>query len=127
MAQLEDMHIHKTGALIRASVMLGAHAATEDITGDKLHKLDHYAKCIGLAFQIQDDILDIEAPTQALGKAQGADQARNKPTYPSLLGLEGAKQRAAELRENALDSLTALGECAQPLRWLADYIVHRSH
>jgi len=123
-AELEDMHIHKTGALIRASVLLGA-LCDPDIDSPLLEKLDHYAKCVGLAFQIQDDILDVEGETEELGKAAGADAARDKPTYPSLLGLDGARARARELVEDALASLRALDHRADPLRWLAEYVIAR--
>ena len=125
-AELENMHVHKTGALIRASVKLGA-LCQPDIDGITLKNLDHYAKCIGLAFQIQDDILDVEGDTETLGKMQGADQALNKPTYPALLGLESARQMARELHEDALCSLREMSEKADPLRWLADYIVQRPY
>jgi len=125
-AELENMHVHKTGALIRASVKLGA-LCQPDIDSTSLKNLDHFAKCIGLAFQIQDDILDVEGDTETLGKMQGADQALNKPTYPALLGLESAREMARELHEDALRSLDEMGEKADPLRWLADYIVQRSH
>jgi geranylgeranyl pyrophosphate synthase len=124
-AQLEDMHIHKTGALIRASVLLGALCA-EQIADKHKHALDRYGKYIGLAFQVQDDILDVTGNREQLGKETGADRALNKPTYPSLLGLNGARQRAWELHEAALDSLEGLGESANPLRWLSQYIVDRS-
>ncbi len=123
--QLENMHIHKTGALIRASVMLGA-LSREDVDEGVLKHLDHYAKCIGLAFQIQDDILDIEGDTATLGKPQGSDQAQDKPTYPALLGMDGAKARALELHDEAIVSLSDLGETADPLRWMAHYIIARS-
>jgi len=123
-AQLEDMHIHKTGALIRASVLLGALCAdTQDEA--RLKHLDHYAKYIGLAFQIQDDILDVVGDTATLGKTAGADTARDKPTYPALLGLSGARERAAELLAAAQESLAGFGAEADPLRGLADYIVQR--
>ena len=125
-AELENMHVHKTGALIRASIKLGA-LCQPDIDPETLKKLDHYAKCIGLAFQIQDDILDVEGDTATLGKTQGADQALNKPTYPALLGLESARQMAHELHQDALCSLADLGDSAAPLSWLADYIVQRQH
>lgn len=125
-AELEDMHVHKTGALIRASVKMGALCQPE-IAKEQLKKLDHYAKCIGLAFQIQDDILDVTSDTETLGKTQGADIALNKPTYPSLLGLEGAREMAEELHKNAHDSLDIFAEKAEPLRWLADYIVKRDY
>jgi farnesyl diphosphate synthase len=125
-AELENMHIHKTGALMRASVKLGALSCAY-IDDNLLGKLDHYAKCIGLAFQIQDDVLDIESNTATLGKVQGADQIHNKVTYPTLLGLRGAKQMAAELIEQALASLADLDQRADPLRWIAHYIINRDH
>ncbi len=125
-AELENMHVHKTGALIRASVKLGA-LCQMNIDSVTLKNLDHYAKCIGLAFQIQDDILDVEGDTETLGKMQGADQALNKPTYPALVGLDSARQMAHELHEDALNSLADMGENAEPLRWLADYIIQRTH
>jgi geranylgeranyl diphosphate synthase type II len=121
---LENMHIHKTGALIRASVMLGA-LSSPGVGEAQLKQLDHYAKCIGLAFQIQDDILDVEGDTETLGKTQGADLALNKPTYPALLGLDGAKQRAKELYQDALATLEEYGPAAEPLRWMAEYIISR--
>ncbi|WP_295513153.1 polyprenyl synthetase family protein, partial [Thiolapillus sp.] len=93
--ELEIMHIHKTGALIRASVQLGVLSAGG--SKEQLAKLEHYAKAIGLAFQVQDDILDITENTHTLGKTQGKDAADNKPTYPALLGLDGARQKAREL------------------------------
>ncbi len=124
LAQLEDMHIHKTGALIRASVLLGAFCQPA-LARTQLERLDHYAKCIGLAFQIQDDILDVVGETGTLGKTAGADRARAKPTYPALLGLEGARQRAAELLGEAQDALADLGTEANALRALADFIVTR--
>ena len=125
-AELEDMHVHKTGALIRASVKMGALCQPK-IDSEQLKKLDHYAKCIGLAFQIQDDILDVTSDTETLGKTQGADIALNKPTYPSLLGLDGAREMAAELHKDAHDSLDIFADKAAPLRWLADYIVKRNY
>ena len=120
------MHIHKTGALIRASVVLGA-LSQPTIDETRLTKLDHYAKCVGLAFQIRDDILDVEGETARLGKATGADQARAKPTYPALLGLAGARQRMTDLGSEALACLDAFGEHAAALRALCDYIVARDH
>lgn len=124
-AQLENMHIHKTGALIRASVLLGGLSC--DLSDEKrLSPLDRYAKNIGLAFQIRDDILDIEGETAVIGKAQGADALRNKPTYPALLGLDGAKVRAQELLDEAQDVLSCFGDKADPLRAIATYIVQRS-
>jgi geranylgeranyl pyrophosphate synthase len=125
LAQLETMHRYKTGALIRASVAMGAICAGAD--DKQLAALDDYAAAIGLAFQVQDDILDVTSDTATLGKQQGADIARNKPTYVSLLGLDAAKAKAAELHRQALDALREFGTSAIPLRQLASYIVERSN
>ena len=124
-AELEDMHIHKTGALIRASVLLGA-LCSDKTAQASYQALDHYGRYIGLAFQVQDDILDVTGHTSEIGKQAGADRALNKPTYPSLLGLTAARQRASELHAAALDSLQGLDHRADPLRWLSEYIVHRT-
>lgn len=123
-AELEDMHIHKTGALIRSSVMLGA-LTHHGLEAETLERLDHYAKCIGLAFQIHDDILDVEGETGTLGKRSGADQSLSKSTYPALIGLQSARQRAEELHEEAMDSLSGLDEKADPLRRISLYIIER--
>ena len=123
--QLETMHRHKTGALIRASVAMGAISAGADEA--QLAALDKYAAAIGLAFQVQDDILDVTGDTATIGKQQGADIARNKPTYVSLLGLDAAKAKADELHRHALGALVSFGESATPLRQLASYIVERSN
>ncbi|MFJ3076289.1 MULTISPECIES: (2E,6E)-farnesyl diphosphate synthase [Pseudomonas] len=123
---LEYMHRHKTGALIEASVRLGALASGRAEQA-QLDALQAYAQAIGLAFQVQDDILDVESDTATLGKRQGADVARDKPTYPALLGLEAAKAYAIELRDQALVALQGFGENAEPLRALARYIVERRH
>jgi len=125
-AELELMHIHKTGALIRTSVLMGAMCAPEP-AADALERLDHYGKCVGLAFQIQDDILDVVGDTQTLGKRQGADQALDKPTYVSHLGLDGARRQARDLHEDAMSSLADFGTGADPLRWISSYIVERAH
>lgn len=122
--ELENVHIHKTGALIRASVRL-ATLCKPELDESLRTALDHYAKCIGLAFQIQDDILDVEGDTQVLGKRQGADQARNKPTYPALLGMTEAKARARNLIDEALTSLHPLAAQADELRAIARYVVER--
>ncbi len=124
LAQLENMHIHKTGALIRASVRLGT-LFQPNLDEPLVHQLDHYAKCIGLAFQIRDDILDVESDTATLGKTQGKDQANDKPTYPSLLGLSESKERAQLLLDESIESLASLDERADPLRWIAEYIITR--
>lgn len=123
-AELEFMHIHKTGALIRASVMLGAHCG-DGVDGDLLEAINHYAKCIGLAFQVVDDILDVESSTATLGKTAGKDADSNKPTYVSTLGLAAARQLAEELHENALSALTEFGDRGSRLAQLADFILRR--
>ena len=121
---LELMHRHKTGALIEASVQLGALASGR-ADADNLASLSQYARAIGLAFQVQDDILDVESDTATLGKHQGADIARDKPTYPALLGMDAAKAYALELRDQALHALRPFDIAAEPLRELARYIVER--
>ncbi|WP_315808811.1 (2E,6E)-farnesyl diphosphate synthase [Pseudomonas sp. C9-3] len=123
-AALETMHRHKTGALIEASVQLGALASGRANT-DALEALRRYAEAVGLAFQVQDDILDVESDTATLGKTQGKDQAHDKPTYPALLGLDEAKAYALALRDQALAALEGFGDSAEPLRALARYIVER--
>jgi farnesyl diphosphate synthase len=122
--ELELMHIHKTGALIRASVLLGAHCGY-GLGESELAQLDHFAKLIGLAFQVVDDVLDAEAPTATLGKTAGKDADQNKPTYVSALGLSEARQFAEQLRHDALQALDGFGERALRLRQLADFIVLR--
>ncbi len=124
--QLKNMHAHKTGALIRAAVQLGALSAP-GIDAEEYEKLTRYAECIGLAFQIRDDILDVISDTQTLGKQQGADAAHNKPTYTALLGLEGAQDAAKQVHQEALSCLESFGEKAQLLRDIANYIVERAY
>ncbi|MBL8251434.1 MAG: (2E,6E)-farnesyl diphosphate synthase [Candidatus Competibacter sp.] len=126
LAELENMHIHKTGALIRASVLLGALSGAE-AAPERVDGLDRYAKCVGLAFQIRDDILDVIGDTATLGKTAGADRALDKPTYPALLGLDGAREHARALYREALASLEPLGEAAESLRWIAHYVVERPY
>lgn len=125
-ATLELMHRHKTGALIQASVRLGA-IASNHATPHTLAALDNYAQAIGLAFQVQDDILDVTSDTQTLGKQQGSDIEHDKPTYPALLGLQQAQDYAYALRDQAQDALADFDQRANHLRQLADYIVSRSH
>jgi geranylgeranyl pyrophosphate synthase len=122
--QLEHMHRLKTGALIRASVELGAFAAP-GVDGGVRAALQRYGDEIGLAFQIQDDILDVTGDTAMLGKRSGADAARGKPNYPSLHGLERARQLALRHRDQALGALAGLGAAAPPLEALAHYVVDR--
>ena len=122
--ELEFMHIHKTGAIIRAATLLGARCGAP-LAGAELERLDHFAKCIGLAFQVVDDVLDTEASTATLGKTAGKDAQQNKPTYVSVLGVAESKKLAAELRAEALAALDAFGARARRLRELADFIVLR--
>jgi farnesyl diphosphate synthase len=122
--ELEYMHILKTGALIRASVLLGAHCGA-DLDRGQMDHLDRYAKCVGLAFQVVDDILDEEGDAATLGKTAGKDKASGKPTYTSLMGLAEAKRFATELLADAGDALSSFGERARRLREIADFIVHR--
>ena len=123
--ELEYMHLLKTGALIRASVLLGAMAG-QGLDATQTANLDHFAKRIGLAFQVVDDVLDCEADTATLGKTAGKDAAQDKPTYVSLMGFSAAKRFAAELRDEGFDALQGFGPAAQRLKDLADYIVDRS-
>jgi len=122
---LETMHRMKTGALLRASVRMGALCG--EVVGDAMVSLDRYAAAIGLAFQVVDDILDVTADTATLGKTAGKDAAHDKPTYVSLLGLEAARQLAADLRATAHDALAGFGPRAARLAGLADLIVLRTH
>ena len=122
--ELEVMHIHKTGALIRAAVILGASCG-EGLPEEKMQMLDRYAKAIGLAFQVMDDVLDCDASTATLGKTAGKDQKQGKPTYVSAMGLAPARELAQELRGKAQAALDGLGGTARRLRELADFIVLR--
>jgi len=125
LAGLENMHRHKTGALIRAAVQLGALCAGARDAA-LLKRLDAYGAAVGLSFQIVDDILDVVSDTETLGKQQGADIARDKPTYPALLGLDGARRHAADTHRAALDALDGLGESFDTLRALSAWVVGRS-
>ncbi|MHB8763793.1 MAG: polyprenyl synthetase family protein [Deferrisomatales bacterium] len=120
---LEFLHTHKTGALIRASVLLGGLAAGADEPA--LEALTRYAERVGLAFQIADDVLDVEGTTEALGKPVGSDQNLAKATYPALLGLAESKRRARDLTEAALACVERFGPEGEPLRALAWFVVER--
>jgi farnesyl diphosphate synthase len=122
--ELEFMHIRKTGALIRASVLLGALCG-QPLAPAEQERLDRFAKCAGLLFQVVDDILDVDADTATLGKTAGKDAANDKPTYVSVLGLAEARRLAGELRERALEALAPFGGRSHRLRELTDYIVTR--
>jgi geranylgeranyl pyrophosphate synthase len=122
---IEDMHRRKTGALIECSVLLGALAAGV-AAGPELACLERFGAEVGLAFQIQDDILDVEGDPALLGKSTGADAAHAKPTYPSTAGLAAARRRADELRDGAVAALAPLGDRAAALAQLADFVVNRA-
>lgn len=121
--ELESLHRLKTGALIRAATLMGGLAA--GATPAQLHQLARYGEAVGLAFQVVDDILDVEGNTATLGKTQGKDQAADKATYVRLLGLDGARDSARRLLDSALEALEPLGESAEMLRELARFIVNR--
>jgi farnesyl diphosphate synthase len=122
--ELEFMHILKTGALIRASVVMGARCGTP-LSAAEREGLDRYAKCVGLAFQVVDDILDEEGDAESLGKTAGKDKAANKPTYTSLMGLAEARRFAGELLRDAGDALKPFGSRARRLDQIASFIVNR--
>lgn len=125
LVQLENLHIHKTGALILASVRLGGLAAGA-ASDTRFAGLERYAKCIGLAFQVRDDVLDVEGETAVLGKTRGKDEATEKATYPALIGLDAAREMAQQLVDEALDNIASFDAAADPLRQLAHYIVGRT-
>lgn len=131
LAELEAMHRNKTGALIRAAVLMGAVCASDSVKGPvseaQQQALALYADSIGLAFQIWDDVLDVEGDAATLGKSQGKDEANNKPTYPALLGLAEARSKAFELIDNAQAVIKELNTDSDALIKLADYIVNRDH
>jgi farnesyl diphosphate synthase len=122
--ELEFMHIHKTGALIRAAAVLGARCGA-GLDAPSLARVDQFAKLIGLAFQVVDDVLDAEAPTATLGKTAGKDAQQGKPTYVSALGVARARAFADELRRDALAAVEVFDGRALRLRQLADFIVLR--
>jgi geranylgeranyl diphosphate synthase, type II len=125
-AELEQMHRLKTGALIHACVMMAA-ASADRLAPELRSALDRYGSAIGLAFQIQDDILDVEGETGVLGKRAQADAARAKPNYPSIAGLAAAKARLGELHDDAVAALRPFGDAADPLRWLSGWLTERRH
>lgn len=118
------MHIHKTGALIRAAVILGA-CCGDRLNVSQIKQLDHFAKCIGLVFQVVDDILDAEATTDTLGKTAGKDAENNKPTYVSILGVKQARELAKSIHQDACQTLNKLGVDATRLRQVTDFIIER--
>ncbi len=124
--ELEAMHRLKTGALIRAAVLLGA-LSCPDLDDAALEKLDRYAACLGLAFQVVDDVLDCSADTATLGKTAGKDAEADKPTYVKLMGLDAARRYAEELVQEALAQLQTFDHRAEHLRSLARFVTNRSH
>ena len=123
--ELQQMHVLKTGALLAASVKLGGLVAGAQTL--QQNSLDEYASAIGLAFQVVDDVLDVTTDTAILGKTAGKDAAANKPTYVTLMGLEGAKSFATSLHQTSRQALLPLGDEASLLGGLADFIVLRDH
>jgi len=123
-ADLEALDRDKTGRLIRAAVLMPT-CASPGLSKASRDALDRFAECMGLAFQIKDDVLDVEGEQALTGKTHGADAARGKATYPSLMGMDNAKRRADALYAEALSTLEKFGDAAEPLRWMARYIVHR--
>ncbi len=124
--ELETMHTHKTGALIRTSIQLAAFSA-DHLVLKKFNALDAYSQSIGLAFQVQDDILDETGDTETLGKPQGSDRVLNKPTFPSIIGLQASREKAQELHQSALRALSIFGVEADILRFISAWFVERQH
>jgi geranylgeranyl pyrophosphate synthase len=127
LAEIEEIHSKKTGAIISASIALATIAAGSRCSKEPKIQLGNYANLIGLAFQIQDDILDIEGNTLTLGKQQGADLAQNKSTYPMIIGMAKAKQKVQELYLRALACLTGFNAAAEPLRLITEHIIQRDN
>jgi farnesyl diphosphate synthase len=122
---LEDIHRRKTGELIRAAIMMPSELAA--MTAQDRDELDAFAKDIGLVFQIRDDLLEVEQDTETLGKSAGSDAANGKCTYPSVLGVDGARRRADEVYARALAGLERFGAHADGLRWLSEFILKRAY
>jgi geranylgeranyl diphosphate synthase, type II len=124
--QLETMHIHKTGALIRTCIHMAALSAPQT-DEPQLQALDKYAKKIGLSFQVQDDILDVISDTETLGKPQGSDAQLDKPTFPSILGMQAAQDKAMQLHQQAVEAIAHFGSEADILRAISHWFVARRH
>ncbi|WP_266160813.1 polyprenyl synthetase family protein, partial [Dyella silvatica] len=125
LAELERMHAYKTGALIRACIRLGALTANAEQA--TLDALDRYGHAVGLAFQVRDDILDVEGESAVIGKTAGKDAAADKPTFPSIIGLDASRARLADLTGEALDAIAPLGARGELLQELARYAAGRHH
>lgn len=124
--ELETMHIHKTGALIRTCIQMAA-LSTNTISEQQFKDLDRYAKKIGLSFQVQDDILDVIGETDTIGKPQGSDANQDKPTFPSIIGLTAAREKAQDLHQQAILALKGFGPEADILRYISHWFVDRNH
>ncbi len=124
--EIETMYALKTGALIHAAVVAAA-LLDDELSNERTAAIDAFGRTIGVAFQIKDDILDVEGETEVIGKYSGADQRLNKATYPGLVGIDAARARCDQLLRSALEQLDDFGAAAEPLRWLARYIVERAH
>lgn len=120
------MYLLKTGALIHASVV-SVSMLSEDLPEDRVSAIDAFGRTIGVAFQIKDDILDVEGETEVIGKQSGADQRLGKATYPGLVGIDEARSRCDSLLRSALEQLDDFGDDADSLRWLARFIVERGN
>jgi geranylgeranyl pyrophosphate synthase len=123
---LEKMYALKTGCLIRAAIVMACHCKS-DIDPADFAALDRFSQTIGLAFQVKDDLLEVEESTETIGKSQGSDEKNSKATYPALFGLETARERSETLYRDATAELDPLGDRAAPLRWLSDFVVRRNH
>lgn len=124
-ASLEDIHRRKTGQLIRAAIMMPSELG--EMTGEARANLDRFASDIGLVFQIRDDLLEVEQDTATLGKSAASDIENNKSTYPSVLGVEGARRRADEIYARAISAVQSAGDGSGGLEWIAEFILRRSH
>jgi farnesyl diphosphate synthase len=125
-AQVEDMHARKTGAVIRASVLMAAECAPS-LDPNLYAALSRFANAVGLAFQIQDDLLDVTGDASMLGKATGADSERAKPTHPAIIGISASQQRVRLLHNQAIHALIPFGERAESLRCLANWLLSRRY
>jgi farnesyl diphosphate synthase len=124
--ELEDIYARKTGSLIHASIIMPCHCQP-DQPENRYDHLERFARDVGLAFQVVDDVLDVEGSTDVIGKDHGSDIKNRKATYPSIVGLNKAKSRADDLYQDAMSRLDGIGAGTESLRWLSDFIVQRNH
>jgi geranylgeranyl pyrophosphate synthase len=125
--QVEDMHARKTGALIRASVLMAAECCAPPLDANLYAALTRFASAVGLAFQIQDDVLDVTGDASTLGKATGADSERAKPTHPAVIGIPASQQRVRLLHSQAINALAPFGDRAESLGALAHWLLSRQY